>query len=68
MSVGCYDLLNGVWLVGPELADPAFNPYSAYYKEIRKKSETLAMQIRNMIFSVYEMAVVMKKNIGTEFC
>ena len=67
MSVGCYDVLNGEWLVGPEFTDQSFNPYSEYYKEVLAQSESLAKQIRNMIFSIYEIAVVMKKNIGTEF-
>ena len=67
MSVGCYDVLNDRWLVGPELTDQTFNPYSEYYAEVHAKSEALAQQIRNMIFSIYEIAVVLKKNIGTEF-
>ena len=67
MSVGCYDVLNGEWLVGPEFTNQSFNPYSEYYKEVLAQSESLAKQIRNMIFSIYEIAVVMKKNIGTEF-
>lgn len=67
MSVGCYDFFKNKWIIGPELIDQSFNPYSAYYKEIQDKSVGMATQIRNMIFSIYEMAVVMKKNIGTEF-
>lgn len=67
MSVGCYDLTNHKWLVGPEMTDPSFNPYSEYYKEIQMNSEKYAIKIRNMIFSIYEIAVVLKKNIGTEF-
>jgi hypothetical protein len=31
MSIGCYDLTNKKWLVGPELKDQSFNPYSEYY-------------------------------------
>lgn len=67
MSVGCYDFLKDEWLVGPELIDQSFNPYSEYYKEVQEKSERLANNIRNTIFSIYEMAVVLKKNINNEF-
>lgn len=67
MSVGCYDFLKDEWLVGPELIDQSFNPYSEYYKEVQEKSEQLANNIRNTIFSIYEMAVVLKKNINNEF-
>lgn len=67
MSVGCYDLYNDRWEVGPELTDQSFNPYSAYYKDIQKYSEEHAKQIRNMIFSIYELAIILQKNIGNDF-
>jgi len=67
MSVGCYDFFTNKWLVGPELTSKDFNPYKEYYAEVQKKSEALASQIRNMIFSIYEIAIVYKKNIGTDF-
>lgn len=67
MSVGCYDFLKDEWLVGPELIDQSFNPYSEYYEEVQEKSESIANNIRNTIFSIYEIAVVLKKNISTDF-
>lgn len=67
MSVGCYDVFTGKWLVGPELTSKDFNPYKEYYTEVQAKSEDLAQQIRNMVFSIYEIAVVYKKNVGTDF-
>ena len=67
MSVGCYDLFSSKWIVGPDFKDQSYNPYSDLYKEIRAKSEGLAMQIRNMILSIYEMAVVLKKNYNSDF-
>ncbi len=66
MSVGCYDFISDKWLVGPELTDPSFNPYSEYYKEIQELSESYAQRIRNMILSIYEIAIVYKKNAQTE--
>ena len=67
MSVGCYDVMNDVWEVGPEIADSNFNPYAEYYDEAKKQSEAMASQIRNKILSVYETAIALKKNLGTEF-
>ena len=67
MSVGCYDVTNDIWEVGPEIADSSFNPYAEYYDEAKKQSEAMASQIRNKILSVYETAIVLKKNLGTEF-
>ena len=67
MSVGCYNIFEDRWEVGPEFTDPSFNPYSEYYKEIKGKSEELANQIRSKILSIYENAVVLKKNIGKEY-
>ena len=67
MSVGCYDVANDIWEVGPEIADSSFNPYAEYYDEAKKQSEAMASQIRNKILSVYETAIVLKKNLGTEF-
>lgn len=67
MSVGCYNINEHTWIVGPELTDTSFNPYSEFYKEAQAKSEGLVQQIRNMILSIYEIAVVYKKNATTEF-
>ena len=61
MSIGCYDLKNDKWLVGPELKDLSYNPYSDLYKEIQKKSHKIIEDVRNVIFDVYEKAVVFTK-------
>lgn len=61
MSVGCYDFVNKRWLVGPDMADTSFNPYSEYYRQIKLKSEKIVKNIRNMILDVYEQAIVCKK-------
>ena len=67
MSVGCYDVANDIWEVGPEIADSSFNPYAEYYDEAKKQSEAIASQIRNKILSIYETTIALKKNLGTEF-
>lgn len=67
MSIGCYDLFNNKWLIGPEFTNINFNPYKEYYKDIQNNSENIFQQIRNMIFSIYELAIICKKNINTDF-
>lgn len=66
MSVGCYDLTKNKWLVGPDFTDQSFNPFSEYYQEIQQSSEEILQKIRNVIFSIYEIAIVCKKNHSTE--
>lgn len=61
MSVGCYDVKNKKWLVGPELKDPSYNPYSELYKDIQAKAGKLINDIRGKVLDVYEKAVVLKK-------
>ena len=61
MSVGCYDFLNKKWLVGPELQDQSFDPYSEYYKDIQNNAKKLLTDIRNNILEIYEKAVAASK-------
>ena len=61
MSVGCYNLIEDKWEVGPELENEEFNPYSAYYKEVQKMSGKILADIRDILLRAYEKAVVCKK-------
>lgn len=61
MSVGCYSLLTGAWLVGPEIKDASYNPYDEMYVEIKNLSEQLVSDIRQTILTAYEKAVVLMK-------
>ena len=58
MSVGCFDIKTGEWLVGPELKDSSYDPYSELYQDIKKKSERLIDGIRTAVMKAYECAVV----------
>jgi len=58
MSVGCYDVFSQKWIVGPDFTEKEFNPYSEYYKDIKKTASSLAKQMRNTILEAYEAAVV----------
>ena len=58
MSVGCYDFTSREWLVGPELKDSSFSPWSEYYREVQEKSESVLQQVRGVVMRAYEKAVV----------
>ena len=61
MSVGVYDVKSRIWIVGPELKDPSYNPYSELYRDIQAKAGQLIKDIRDKILDVYEKAVVFTK-------
>lgn len=61
MSIGCYDLMKDKWLVGPELSDPSFNPYSEYFAEIKRTAESKNRHVRDTILAVYEQAILCQK-------
>ena len=61
MSVGCYDFINHKWIVGPEMKDSRFNPYSEYYKADMKYVQSLISDIRDTILKVNEQALLVSK-------
>lgn len=67
MSVGCYDFVSGEWLVGPELKDSEFDPYSEYYDEDMDLVDEVIDEIRNIIFEIYELCVVIRKSKDLDF-
>lgn len=67
MSVGCFNFTQKKWIVGPELADKSFDPYSQYYDDDMEYVQNVVDDIRSVILNVYELAVVMKKSTDQEF-
>lgn len=67
MSVGCYDLLNRRWLVGPDLKDEGFDPYEEYYKSDMRNVKDLIDDIRANILSTYEISIVLLKTTDEKF-
>ena len=53
MSVGCYNVLEGKWEVGPELKKEGFDPVSEYYGDAMKQVDKILKDIRLKIFEVY---------------
>ena len=67
MSVGCYNVLEKKWEVGPELKKEGFDPISEYYAAAMKQVDKILKDIREKIFELYELAFVSKKSSDLSF-
>ena len=67
MSIGCYNVLEKKWEVGPELKGKGFDPVSEYYADAMKQVDRIIKDIRTKIFEVYELALVSKKSTDQKF-
>lgn len=67
MSVGCYNLLEKKWEVGPEVKSEEFDPVSEYYKDAMKQVDKILKDVREKIFELYELAFVTKKSSDEAF-
>ena len=67
MSIGCYNVLEKKWEVGPELKDSDFDPVSEYYADAMKQVKKILEDIRNIIFELYELAFACKKSNDLDF-
>ena len=56
MSIGCYDLFEEKWLVGPELKAADYNPWKELYDDAKSQAKFLMKDIRNIILECYEKA------------
>jgi Nucleotidyltransferase domain. len=60
MSVGCYDFVGNRWVVGPELKDAGFDPYSEFYDEDMEYVRDIISDIRSIVLESYEMSMVIE--------
>lgn len=67
MSVGCYNVLEKKWEVGPELKSTGFDPISEYYEAAMKQVDRILKDVRDKIFSLYEKSLVASKSIDEKF-
>ena len=67
MSVGCYDFLNNIWLVGPELKDTSFDPYAEYFTKDMKNVDDVIDDVREAILKIYELAIALLKTNDKDF-
>jgi hypothetical protein len=56
MSAGCYDFITKEWIVGPELIEPDYNPYTDLIKDIKVVMNSIKNNIRDTILGIYENA------------
>lgn len=67
MSIGCYNVLEKKWEVGPELAKLDYDPLSEIYKQSQKQTDKIIDDIRNMVLAPYETASIFKKSNDAKF-
>jgi hypothetical protein len=67
MSAGCYDVKTKTWVVGPEIKDTIFDPYSEYYNDATEYIGNIINEIRQSILSVYEKSIVFINSKNLEF-
>lgn len=67
MSVGCYDFVQEMWLVGPDFRPLDFDPYSEFYSEDMKYVKDVIRDIRSVIMECYESAVVIVNSSNEDF-
>ena len=67
MSIGCYNVLDHKWEVGPDLEDSSFDPVSEYYADAMKQVKKILEDIRAVIFGLYEDAFACKKSNDNSF-
>lgn len=67
MSIGCYNVLEKKWEVGPGISKFGSDPIVEYYNSAMKQASTILEDIRTKLFHVYELAIVGKKSISEDF-
>lgn len=58
-SVGCYDVINSKWEVGPTLYDKNYNPYDKFFKKSYKYVDDIISDVRNIILEPYELSKIL---------
>lgn len=61
MSVGCYDLLEHKWIVGPEFKDMNYDPFGEFYKDDMRTRSAILNNIRDIIFKIHEDSIVLSE-------
>lgn len=66
-SAGCYDFINKMWLVGPDMKPTDYDPYSHLYSMIMNDSSKVFTKIGSIILKAYELAIVCKNAKDQKF-
>ena len=67
MSIGCYDFIQKMWMVGPDLKPLDFDPYSEFYSDGMEYVKDVISDIRNVILECYETAMVIQNSSDGDF-
>lgn len=67
MSIGCYNVLERKWEVGPVISKAGSDPIAEYYESAMKQVSRILDDIRSKLFKTYELAVVGKKSSSSQF-
>jgi hypothetical protein len=67
MSVGCYDVMNDKWIVGPEIMDKDFDPYAKWFDLDMKTLDDVIVNVRSIVLQLYELAIAYLKSHDEDF-
>lgn len=67
MSIGCYDFIADVWMVGPDMKPLDFDPYSEFYDEDMEYVRDIVKDIRINMLDCYETATVILNSTEEDF-
>lgn len=66
-SIGCYNVLEDKWEVGPVMKSKNYDPIADLYSDSIKQAKNVIDDIRDMIFDLYQLSIVAKKSSSQKF-
>lgn len=67
MSVGCYDVQEERWVVGPDLKPTDFDPYEEFYSEDMEHVKDVLKDVRRILLGCNETATVVLNSAEGDF-
>lgn len=66
-SIGCYNVLEDKWEVGPVIKSENYDPIADLYTDSTKQAKDIIDDIRDIIFDLYQLSIVAKKSSSQKF-
>ena len=66
-SIGCYNVLEDKWEVGPAIKSENYDPIADLYSDSTKQAKDIIDDIRDIIFDLYQLSIVAKKSFSQKF-
>lgn len=66
-SIGCYNVLEDKWEVGPVIKSENYDPIADLYSDSTKQAKDIIDDIRDIIFDLYQLSIVAKKSSSQKF-